>query len=335
MEKTLFSLVQQYRTISISGMCKNAGKTTALNNLIKSMPASEKLALTSIGWDGEKEDIVTGTHKPGIYIREGTIFATAKQLLKSCDITKEILDATNISTPMGDVIILRALSDGNVQMAGPSMVTQLIEISKQFRDFGVDRIIIDGAAGRKSLCTRALAEASILCTGASFSPNMQEVISETGHTCRLLMTKEVPSIAKEIETEENNVKFIIFGDEKTILPDGADLTMELKQAKAPQILYIEGAVTDSLLDPIIRMGFPRGLKIVTRDASRLLITSETQRRLEVRKGQLGVLEEINLAAITINPFSAYGTHFDKAEFMDKMTAAVPIPVVDVVAEEPC
>lgn len=101
--------------------------------------------MTSIGRDGESSDLVTGTKKPGIYVHKGTLIATTAGLLKWCDITKEILATTNMSTPMGDVVVLRALSDGNIQLAGPSMNDQLIEISKIFNRFGAGRVLIDGA----------------------------------------------------------------------------------------------------------------------------------------------------------------------------------------------
>jgi len=330
MKKTLFEAVKQYKTLSISGICKNAGKTTALNSLIECAPPNETLALTSIGRDGESLDTVTGTKKPGIYIREGSLLATAEKLLKSCDITKDILDTTETSTPLGDIILIRALSDGNVQLAGPSVVSQLKSLTKLFYKHGAHRIIIDGAAGRKSLCTRALSEASILCSGASYSASMEETIDETAHACTLLMTGEVHgNVSMSIQTENSGSKYIIIGKEKTALPDGADITSALKQAKDPTFLHIKGALTDNLLDSLIRTGLPKGLTIVTDDASKLLISAENLHRLEIAKGQLGVLESINLAAITINPYSAFDNHYDEIKFMEGMQKAVPIPVINV------
>ena len=121
MKPTIRELIAPYASVSIIGMCKNAGKTTVLNRIIREMADSGcTLGLTSIGRDGESKDLVTGTQKPGIYVREGTLVATASELiLRHCDVTREMLAATGISTPMGDVVILRARSDGNIQLAGP------------------------------------------------------------------------------------------------------------------------------------------------------------------------------------------------------------------------
>jgi len=307
MQNSLFGLVKNYRTISISGMCKNAGKTTALNNLIQNCPAGETLALTSIGRDGENEDLVTGTQKPGIFVREGTMLATASDLLRYCDITKEIIETTGISTPLGEVIMLKALSDGFVQLAGPSIVMQLIGVSQIFREHGAGRIIIDGAVGRKSLCSRALAEATILCTGASLSRSMDEAVAETAHVCNLLMTPEVDEAVRT-----------------------SCLTDAVRTGKQPNFQYFDGAITDNMLAPMLRKRLPEGFTIVARDASRLLISSASLRKLRLQKAKLAVLERINLTAITINPFSAYGDHFDKEEFLEKMQAAVPVPVINVI-----
>ena len=70
MSASISELVWGFRSVSIIGMCKNAGKTTVLNRLIQELSHSgQVLALTSIGRDGEDKDLVTGTKKPGIYDR--------------------------------------------------------------------------------------------------------------------------------------------------------------------------------------------------------------------------------------------------------------------------
>lgn len=87
----LLPLIEPYRSLSIIGMCKNAGKTTVLNRILSEMQETGKtLGLTSIGRDGESVDVVTQTHKPGIYVREGTLIATAVEMLKYCDISREL-----------------------------------------------------------------------------------------------------------------------------------------------------------------------------------------------------------------------------------------------------
>ena len=120
MQTALWKSIINTRTLSIVGMCKNAGKTTVLNRLL-SESHGRVLGLTSIGRDGESTDVVTGTEKPGIFIPEGTLFATAKDMLSLCDVTQEIVYTTGIPTPLGEVVLVRARSAGSVQLAGPSI----------------------------------------------------------------------------------------------------------------------------------------------------------------------------------------------------------------------
>ena len=142
----LYELIKPYSSVSLIGMCKNAGKTTVLNRLIKDCRRmDESIALTSIGRDGERSDLVTNTKTPEINVYDGTIIATAEKLLfaggnlsdsgydalkngKNSGISREILDTTGMPTPMGEVIILRACSDGFIQLAGPSMTAQLARL---------------------------------------------------------------------------------------------------------------------------------------------------------------------------------------------------------------
>ena len=125
--------LRQVQSISIVGMCKNAGKTTMLNWLLAHTGRQQVLGLTSIGRDGESTDVVTGTEKPSIFVPAGTLIATAKDMLRLGDVTQEILVTTGIPTPL---IIMRARSDGYVQLAGPSITAQLKEVSKTFLSWG-------------------------------------------------------------------------------------------------------------------------------------------------------------------------------------------------------
>lgn len=89
-------------------MEKNVGKTTLLNKLINDIGTKKVLGITSIGRDGEEVDVVTNTDKPRIYVRQGSIIATGRNCLGKCDI-KEVLYMLQIpTTPMGDIVLLRA-----------------------------------------------------------------------------------------------------------------------------------------------------------------------------------------------------------------------------------
>lgn len=334
----LLDLIRNYESVSFIGMCKNAGKTTTMNRIIRELHQEQiTFAATTVGRDGESSDLVTNTVKPGIFIYRDAIIATAADLLKHCDITKEILDTTGIYTPMGQIILLRALSDGFVQLAGPSITTQLADVSKEFRTCGVEKILIDGALGRKSLCTRKVSESTILCTGASYHKSMAKVIGDTAYTCELLQLPEAEEELQPILDEAGEHKYIPLMDpEKRAWVDKSSdkLTPETiwRQGKnpVPEKILVQGGLTDAMVRPLLQSNARMaGKKLVVRDGSRILLSAEMYEKLRIRGLSFEVMESIRLLAITVNPFSAYGFHFDKHEFREKMSAAVSVPVVDV------
>ena len=330
MDKTLFQHIAPYGSVSLIGMCKNAGKTTVLNQIIReATQAGTVLGLTSIGRDGEDKDLVTGTKKPGIYVPEGTLFATADQLaLHHCDVTKEILDTTGMFTPMGQVVVLRAKSDGNVQLAGPSMTSQLAALRQQFHALGAEKVLLDGALSRKSLCGRHVSEATILCSGASYHKNIHTVVADTTHHCRILTLPE---------TEDPDVLALANGDDRAITlltADGAiPLVGKLEDAmrKTPaKAVFFGGALTDLALKTLLMSSVPlQGMAFVVRDSSKILVSADTFEKLHRRGIALQVVSSVNPVALTVNPFSAYGFHFDPVELKEKMQQQVSLPVINV------
>lgn len=337
MDGELMELVRPYRSVSIIGMCKNAGKTTALNRLIREFAdVGETLALTSIGRDGEDKDRVTGTKKPGIYIPEGTLAATAAQLvLHHCDASREILDTTGIFTPMGQVVLLRARSAGAIELAGPSMTSQLAQLRREFFAWGADRLFIDGALSRKSLCSRRVSDATILCTGASYHKDLNTVVADTAYQCRILTLPESADARLREIPEEMRENILVTDAALWPIPAGMTLeealhTPEGKNAKA---VFLGGALTDHGIRSLIMSALPlQGLTLVVRDSSKILLKRENFEKLLRRGVQLQVLDCVNLVALTVNPFSAYGIHFPPETFLQAMRAQVDLPVINVMEE---
>lgn len=340
-DNVLSRLVEHYTSLSLAGMCKNAGKTTVLNRLLQELGQKEvRLALTSIGRDGETTDMVTGTGKPRIYIREGTIFATAAGLLHNCDTTSEILSTTGIHTPLGEVVLLRARSDGFIDLAGPSMNQQLVELSHAFRKYGPEMMLIDGAISRKSLCSRRVAEAVILSTGASYHKDMETVVRDTAYICSLLKLKRkandsVCGVIRQWRcTKEAAQKLLLLDWEgnSRVAPPGQKLVDALreKENEGYPIVFIEGAVMDAGIKPLLMSNISlEGRFFMTEDSSKILLSRDVYEKLEKKGAELTVLHEIALLAVTVNPFSAYGNHFDKARFRERMLESVDLPVIDV------
>ena len=307
MTDALLRDLHSVKTMSIVGMCKNAGKATVLNWFLRHSRRDSVLGLTSIGRDGESTDVVTGTEKPSIYVPAGTLIATARDMLRLCDVTREIVMTTGIPTPIGEVVILRARSDGYVQLAGPSITTQLQTVSRHFFDLGARQSVIDGALGRKSLGARAVAEGVILCTGASYNMSMEKVVADTAHIYRLMNLPKA----------------------ETIPAAGEGLGEDFK--KNGEAL-VTGALTDTMVVPLLKGGVLRRGRIVVLDPSKVLLTADTLDKLALRDVRLETAQSARTLCVTVNPVSAYGWRFDKDAFMAAMSEAVDAPVINVKEE---
>lgn len=308
MSSNLIQQLQSVRSMSIVGMCKNAGKTTMLNWLLAHSGRGRVLGLTSIGRDGESTDVVTGTEKPSIFVPAGTLIATAKDMLWLGDVTKEILVSTGIPTPLGEVIIMRARSDGYVQLAGPSITTQLKSVSQTFFDLGAEQSIIDGALGRKSLGARQVAEGIVLCTGASYHMHMEKVIADTVSIYRIMNLPKAQTV-----------------------PAAPEGTLEQCLKEQGEAL-VTGALTDSMVLPLLRAGVLRKNRLVVADPSKVLLSPDTLDKMQLREVRLETAEAARTLCITVNPVSAYGWKFDKDEFRARLQEAVDVPVINVKEE---
>lgn len=308
MSSNLIQQLQSVRSMSIVGMCKNAGKTTMLNWLLAHSGRGRVLGLTSIGRDGESTDVVTGTEKPSIFVPAGTLIATAKDMLWLGDVTKEILVSTGIPTPLGEVIIMRARSDGYVQLAGPSITTQLKSVSQMFFDLGAEQSIIDGALGRKSLGARQVAEGIVLCTGASYHMRMEKVIADTVSIYRIMNLPKAQTV-----------------------PAAPEGTLEQCLKEQGEAL-VTGALTDSMVLPLLRAGVLRKNRLVVADPSKVLLSPDTLDKMQLREVRLETAEAARTLCITVNPVSAYGWKFDKDEFRARLQEAVDVPVINVKEE---
>ena len=304
MQKALIESIGRTRTLSIVGMCKNAGKTTVLNRLLQEL-RGRVLGLTSIGRDGESTDVVTGTDKPGIFVPEGTLFATAKDMLPLCDVTQEIVFTTGIPTPLGEVVLVRARSAGNVQLAGPSITSQLKTVSELFFSLGAEQVVIDGALGRKSLGARAVAEGVILCTGASYDMRMEKVVSDTANVFRVMNLKKAETVPEESEQPLADV------------------------LKASHEALIPGALTDAAVVPLLKSGALKNARLVVKDPSKVLLSPDTLDKLAIRNVALETVEAAKILCVTVNPVSAYGWKFDADAFRKAMQDAVSVPVINV------
>lgn len=338
----VYALLKDYKRISIIGMEKNVGKTTLLNFLINRIGDKKVVGLTSIGRDGEEVDVVTTTSKPRIYVYPNTIIATARDCLRNCDITREILYTTDFSTPMGNIVIVRAITAGYVDIAGPSFNSQIKEILELMEEFGSEISIVDGALSRKGSAMSDVTEATILSTGAALSLDMGKVVDETKTTVSLLNLK---NFENEIQREIIEKSFfdaravVIYKNNKVINLEGVSSLESNEEIKnyfndEIEVIAIRGAITQKFLETLIknRQNF-KNLTLVIKDGTRVFTDFITLKKIEACGIDIKVLNPINLLFVTCNPHSPLGYDFPKERFKTLLEEKLNIDVIDVVGEK--
>ncbi len=335
-----------YKSISLIGMSKNAGKTVALNHLIDSAQGlSVTLGLTSIGRDGERQDLVTETHKPTIYVYRGTVIATTKNFVEQATARMEILASTSIHTAMGAIIIAKVTYDGYIELAGPSTTGGTSIVVDLLHKHGASVVLVDGALDRRSLASPSVTDATVLATGAALHRQMLEVVNLTAHRVDLfhlpvidstyqaavenLMTAGRVGLIKQVDGQIVDQAL----DLKTALGAGQLIGAQVDEATSH--IVIPGSIGNYIIDSFLEV--KKHLKDITwvvEDATKIFI-APGKWRYYLKKGlTLRIKSPIKLVGITYNPTSPKGYTFDPDEFERHLKAAIPgVPIIDVMAEE--
>ncbi len=336
----LYDLSKNYKTLSIVGMAKNAGKTTALNYLIEeAMDEAIRLGITSTGRDGETTDLVTTTEKPKVYLDTDTIVSVPTQLYDLAEAGLEIVKKTKYNTSIGQIMLCRVAEPGYVQIAGPVATLDTKRMYTEMFELGCELILIDGAIDRKSIASPETSDAVILSTGAVLSRNLKKVVEETAHIIGLYTLPETnDEKARELIESGDKDKVMILDEENGKLNRKIlDLTTGLGASKfideaitdKTKFVYIPGAFTDSVISDISSQKI-KSVEFVLKDPTRIFIDSLKWGQLRKRGFTLSVLKNIKVAAVTVNPFAPSGYSFEHEVLRDAMQEALPgIPVIDV------
>ncbi len=334
----LYDLSQKYKTLSIVGMAKNAGKTTAMNFLIEeAMDEGIALGITSIGRDGESQDLVTGTEKPKIYLDQDTIVTVPTQLYDLADAGLEILKKTKYSTPMGDLLICRVADSGYVQIAGPPAAMDTKRVCEEMMQYGCELILIDGAIDRKSIASPETSDAIILSTGAVLSRSMRKVVDETAHIVNLYSIPELEDGDVRNLIEENNFDdkiMLISKDGEITKLDlatglGASRFIDNEIDENTEYIYIPGAFTNSVIADINLKKLKR-VKFVLKNPTKIFLSAMDWGLWRKKGFRVNVLQNIEIAAITVNPWAPSGYTFDSEALVAAMKEALPeLPIIDV------
>lgn len=331
------------QSLAIIGLSKNAGKTTSLNHLIRAWVREKKnrsLALTSVGRDGEAVDIVSGICKPRIYLPKGHLLATSAASLRHCDALLDIRELSGIRSALGEIVIGRTLSDGYVELAGPSHATELKRCEKLLRAEEPDCLfIVDGALSRRSPAGGGITEAVVLAVSYGQSASATVLLERIKHAVKLLTLPSVAAADGELInaaiSEEDNLRALALSENGQLrvltaksLLGKAERILDFYRV-SDRLLFLRGAITEALIAEVLKLTNLQQLQLVVEDGSRFFIEKNTVKKLEAAEVELKVLHSLSLRFLTFNPHIDDGSPVDNPGIMDELQQAVTVPVYDL------
>lgn len=327
--------ILKYDSLSIVGLEKNVGKTECLNYVLSRLPLhTMRVAVTSIGTDGESKDQVTATHKPEIYLRENIYFSTAELYYRRRQLISELVEITDERSSIGRIVTARVTVGGKAIISGPSSGVSLRRWVKGVQRHGADLTIIDGAISRLSSASPAISQAMILSTGAAFSSNIHSLVLKTKFVVEMIALPlleddnrlalcDIESGVWGIDNDNNIIDFklssaLALNNLKT------DITKDMK------IIYTVGALTDKLLNVVADSKNIRHVTLVVKDFTKVFVSEGAYRIFCSRGGTIKVLQKSKLIAVCVNPTAPNGYVLDSDILCSKLEEAIGLPVYDIV-----
>ena len=326
--------ILRYDSLSIVGLEKNTGKTECLKYVLDRLPVQTKrIAVTSIGIDGETVDQVTRTQKPEIVLREGMYFGTSEAHYCQRRLASELIDVSDESTSLGRVVTAKALTGGKILLSGPSSASSLKRwMSDMQQRFGIDLVVIDGALSRMSSASPAVSQSMILATGAAYSANLNTLVSKTSHVVDLInldLTSE--RNLKVLMPVEKGLWFIDKDGNLNSLDSVTSLSRDIHfdRMEDCETLYVAGALVDGFLEKVRKNKSLRQVELVVRDFTKIFVTPQQFRLFVKAGGCVRVLQKSKLIAVTVNPMSPSGYVLDSDTLCGRLSEAIQLPVYDL------
>ncbi|MDR1194527.1 MAG: hypothetical protein LBK98_10270 [Peptococcaceae bacterium] len=333
------------RVLGFCGTAKNTGKTTAMKAVMDAAYAKKlTVALTSIGFDGELADHVTGLPKPRIHALPGTVAAVAERCAAESGAGIEILRRTDIETALGKVVIGKVRKAGLLLLAGPTKSADIRRVRLMLEEMGCDLILVDGALNRVAPMVEA--DGIVLATGASRERDIALLARETagiGVVYDLPVWEGGPAA---LAAGERDGRIIRAG---SILDEEMALALLGRLTDRTEAVFLEGIIGEKGFAALLDKGLERlrGRRLIMLDPIKMLVSGSPGNprryleRLAAGGVQLLVSRQVPLRLITVNPFYPLyrvATHdyeaayVDKAELRRAVAAAVKAPVINVLEE---
>ena len=319
-------------TLAVMGMTKNTGKTVALNHLLaQAAKAQVAVGVTSIGRDGEDRDAVFFVPKPPVRVWPGTLVATARATLERSKVRTKLIDATGIDSPMGEIVAVKVLEQGEMEIAGASRSTDQLKVIARLQQCGAALVLLDGALGRSHHASPAIADGVILATGAAIGGGMADVIRKTRDRLAILgiapADPETRTLCQPVFERggvglwNSHGETLFSADISTL--NSAQALMEHAHEDIKTIA-LSGAVGRLLWRALTTLATAKpGLTVVVNDGTRLFVEAADLAILSKLGASVRAYRAIVMTGITLNPFSPLGGSFDAQAFLAAAREAFP------------
>lgn len=329
--------------LAVMGMTKNTGKTVTLNHLLaQAASAQMAVGVSSIGRDGEDRDMVFYVPKPPILVWPGTLVATARATLERAKVRYKPVDATGIDSPMGEILVVKVLEYGEMEIAGASRSSDQLKVIGRLKQCGASLVLLDGALGRSHHASPAIANGVILATGAAIGGGMGDVLRKTRDRLAILGLAQADEATRTLCQSVFNQGGVGLWDgrgEVLLLAEMATLNAAdtlLRYIESDvRTIAVSGAVGRSLWRALGLLAARQpGLRVVVNDGTKLFVEATDLAQLRKLGAQVLAWRGIHLTGITLNPYSPLGGSFNAEEFLLAARAAfTDYGVSDVMLEQ--
>jgi hypothetical protein len=344
----LSDLTASARRLALVGLAKNTGKTEALAALLRELRAAGRVVgVTSVGRDGEAHDVIDSRiEKPRVLLAGGSLVASTDELLRASGIPHDLLEETDVRTPLGRVLVARLRGGGTIEVAGPSGAAQVRAVAETMLAHGAEQVLIDGAIDRRAASSPDVADGLVMSTGAVLSKDIEEVVELTREAVELV---RVPTLAAEGEHGARLSAFaaaaggesLFVGEQgdPAVLPprfalsaDAVELVALLGAHPDGRWLILAGALPDRFLRELVAgvRSSGRELTVIVADATHVFLAEKDPDWYRRQGISLRVLRPIDLLALTVNPIAPQSHGFDSGELRALLSAQLAeLPIFDV------
>ncbi|HOY66197.1 MAG TPA: hypothetical protein PLP29_04860 [Candidatus Ozemobacteraceae bacterium] len=340
----LRGLSSDHATLAFVGTGQGTGKTTALQAFLDAHAGGEPVGVTSVGVDGAELNGAAERSRAVLTVPPGSILATASGCLAHGDITREILADTGVHTPLGEVLIVKARSGGWIELAGPSVVADLMRVCRLLETHGARRVFVDGAQGRLSLAAPSGSGAAVFTVRLDPARSVENCVADAARVLGQLTLAAAPAdVCRQYlvpERGERPAKLLVIDRDagKSRGFASAEMGRETVDAiRASTVaIGIRGAVTNEFVDrllgqkPEARESGWAGLMLVVEDGTRLFVDDRRRERLRAAGIAVRAARPLTVACVAMHPGPALAGPDAAPVVMKALSAAVPLPLVDVI-----